>query len=509
MHWADVEAGELESEKSLIATGEAPSGPIHLGHIREVLTGEAISRSSNGELLLIVDSIDPLRRSYPFLDDSYDAHIGKPLSDIPCLCGDHENYAEHFMDPFLRSLEELGVDLKVEYAHEMYARGDYEEVNRRIIRERDKVAKIIEEETGRELKDGWFPYNPICSDCGRIDFTEPISFDDPYVNYTCECGYEGKADIRKDDGKLPWRCDWPARWYFLGVDCEPFGKDHSASGGSWDTGKRITKEIFKTEPPHPVVYEWIQLKGEGPMSSSSGIAIKTEDVLDILSPEVLRFLIMNSKPRTHIDFDPGLGILDLVDEYDSCEESYYKDKDDEDMRRIYELSQVDKVPSKQPQRISYRHLVNLVQIYEDYDKIWEVAKKTDQIQKEREDDYERFKVRVKKVENWLEDHAPDMVKFSLKEDIPEVDLSQQEKEFIKSYLERLSEVGWDPGELHRLVHSTSDDIGIQKGKAFRSFYKILLDQNKGPRLGRFLSQLDRDFVQRRLQEAVQDKENQD
>lgn len=501
MHWADVEADKLDSKEPLIATGEAPSGPIHLGHIREVLTGEAISRASGGNLLLIVDSIDPLRRSYPFLDDTYENHIGKPLSEIPCPCGDHDNYAEHFMRPFVESLKKLGANLRIEYAHEMYERGDYEEVNRKIISEKDKVAKIIEEETGRELEEDWFPYNPICSECGKIDSTEAIDFDDPYVNYRCGCGHEGKADIRKADGKLPWRCDWPARWFFLGIDCEPFGKDHSASGGSWDTGKRIIEEIFEVEPPQPVVYEWIQLKGEGPMSSSSGIAIKTEDVLDIISPDVLRFLIMNYKPKTHIDFDPGLGILDLVDDYDTCEEDFFKEKD-EDQMRTYELSQVDDIPSEKPQRISYRHLVNLVQIYEDYDKIWEVVQKTDQIKEDRKKDYDRFINRAKKVENWLDKFGPDMVKFSLKEELPDVDLDEKEKEFLKNYLDELTDSGWEPDKLHRLVHSTADEIDISKGKAFRSFYKILLDQNKGPRLGRFLSQLDRDFVEERLEKAI-------
>ncbi len=501
MHWADVEAEKIDSKKPLIATGEAPSGPIHLGHIREVLTGEAISRASDGDLILIVDSFDPLRRSYPFLDDSYVDQIGKPLSEIPCICGEHDNYAEHFMEPFLESLDELGVDLKVKYAHEMYAKGDYEDATRRMIENRDKVAKIIEEETGRELDDDWFPYNPICSRCGEIGNTAVTGFDDPYVIYDCGCGYAGKADIRKAEGKLAWRGDWPARWWILGIDCEPFGKDHFASGGSWDTGKRIIKEILGSEPPHHVVYEWIQLKGEGPMSSSTGVAIKTEDMLKMVCPEVLRFLIMNSKPKTHIDFDPGLGILDLVDEYDHTEDIYFEGGD-EDRSRTYELSQVEKVPEKKPQRIPYRHLVNLVQIYEDRDAIWDVALNTGQIQEDRKEDHERFEERADKVKFWLENHAPDMVKFSLKKELPPVDLDEDEKTFLESYLKSLEGCGWKGEDLHRLVHENADETGINKGKAFRSFYKILLGKDKGPRLGRFLSQLEEEFVKQRISEAV-------
>jgi len=501
MHWADAEAEELGSKNPLIATGEAPSGPIHMGHIREVLTGEAIARASSGDLVLIVDSFDPLRRSYPFLDDSYEEHIGKPLSEIPCPCKKHDNYAEHFMGPFLDSLEELGVDLEVLYAHEMYAQGEYENATRLILDNKEKVAEIIEEETGRELDDGWYPYNPICSSCDNIGKTKIIGVDDPYVKYECECGYEGRADIRKDDGKLPWRCDWPARWWILGIDCEPFGKDHSASGGSWDTGKRIIEEIFDTEAPYPVVYEWIQLKGEGPMSSSSGVAIKTEDMLQMASSQVLRFLIMNSKPRTHIDFDPGLGLLDLVDRYDECELAYFEGENEE-IKRTYELSQVGSVPSKKPQRIPYRHLVNLVQIYEDRDKIWSIAQQTGQIEEDRPEDYQRFKKRADKVEYWLENYAPDMVKFSLKKELPDVDLNDKERRFLEMYLKKIDDHDWDSDTLHKLVHSTAEEVEIAKGKAFRSIYKILLGESKGPRLGRFLSQLEKDFVKKRLKEAI-------
>lgn len=502
MHWAEVEASEL-TEKPLIATGEAPSGPIHVGHIREILTGEAIARESGGDLVLIVDSIDPLRKLYPILDDSYEEYIGKPLSEIPCICGGHDNYAEHFMDPFLDSLRAIGVDMDIKYAHEMYAEGEYEEATRRVMNNRDKAAEIISSRTGRDLKDDWSPYNPKCSKCGKLGNSVVTDFEDPYVLYTCECGHEGKADIRKDDGKLSWRCDWAARWWILGIDCEPFGKDHAASGGSWDTGKEIVKQIFERDPPHPVVYEWIQLKGEGPMSSSSGVSISTEELLDMVEPEVVRFLIMRTKLNTHIDFDPGLGLLDLVDEYDKYEEEHFAG-DDKDIKKIYELSQVDVLPDSKPQRIPYRHLVNLVQIYDDHEKIWDISQETGQVIDPTEKDFELMKERAKRVEYWLNNFAPDMVKFSIKQEIPDLELSSDEKKFLKEYHDSIDEIDWTSEELHRLVHENADKIGLNKGKAFRVFYRILLDQKRGPRLGRFLSQLEKEFVQKRLKKAIED-----
>ena len=58
----------------------------------------------------------------------------------------------------------------------------------------------------------------------------------------------------------------------FGVTCEPFGKDHGAAGGSYATGKEISV-LFGDNPPYPLVYEWISLKGQGAMSSSTGNTI--------------------------------------------------------------------------------------------------------------------------------------------------------------------------------------------------------------------------------------------
>ncbi|MEF8832885.1 MAG: hypothetical protein V5A66_05140, partial [Candidatus Thermoplasmatota archaeon] len=170
--------------------------------------------------------------------------------------------------------------------------------------------------------------------------------------------------------------------------------------------------------------------------------------------------------------------------------------------RTYELSQVGSVPSKKPQRIPYRHLVNLVQIYEELEKIWSVAQQTGQIKEDRSEDYERFKNRADRVGYWLENYAPDMVKFSLKNELPDVDLSEKEESFLASYLEKIEDTEWNSDPLHKLVHDTAEEIEISKGKAFRSFYKILLGEDKGPRLGRFLSQLNEEFVKKRIREAV-------
>ena len=90
MHWADVVAVNLSRRggKQIISTGITPSGEFHIGHLREILTGEMISRAAidaglDVEFIFIVDDADPLRRVYPFLADEYHEFIGHQIGNIP------------------------------------------------------------------------------------------------------------------------------------------------------------------------------------------------------------------------------------------------------------------------------------------------------------------------------------------------------------------------------------------------------------------------------------------
>ena len=45
MHWADVAAKALSHKgtKHIVSTGITPSGEFHIGHLREILTGDMIA----------------------------------------------------------------------------------------------------------------------------------------------------------------------------------------------------------------------------------------------------------------------------------------------------------------------------------------------------------------------------------------------------------------------------------------------------------------------------------
>jgi len=515
MHWADVLADELlkDGKKHVLATGITPSGPIHIGNMREILTTDAVyrclkKRGGDTELIYIADDFDPLRKVYPYLPKSYEKYVGMPISDIPCPCGKHDSYADHFLISFLNSLKEIGVKPHVYRASKMYKSGDYNEAIQIAMENTGKIKEIIQKISKRQLPKGWIPFNIRCEKCKKMTSAKAVLYDFPIIEYACDCGYKGEVDIRKGGvGKLPWRVDWPARWKMLGVTFEPFGKDLGTVGGARDTGEKIVEDVYGYPAPRYTVYEFIMLKGKGAMHSSKGTALSAGEMLDMTPPEVLRFLLMNNQPSKHLMFDSGLGLLNLADEYDRLERVYFGKEEEtkgmKDLNKTYELSQPYTVPKNIPYQLPYRHLVTIIQIGQSWDKVKKILLRTGQIPKElSSEDEEHLKQRTKHVGYWLENFAPDMVKFKVKKNMPKVDLNSEQKRFLSSLIETLLSISWEAEDIHNAIYEASEEQKITIKQAFKTIYQIVLGQEKGPRAGYFLSNLDRSFVLNRVKEAV-------
>lgn len=500
MHWADAFVKDL-TEKQTVSTGISPSGHIHVGNMREILTGYFFHRALKdrgveSRFIYLCDDIDPLRKVYPFLKkEEYEQHVGKPLSSIPAPEGEG-TYSEYFLRPFLETLGTIEVKVEVIRSTDLYRDGVFAKATDIVMNNVPRIREILETVSGRKLEPNWAPYNPICSSCGRINSTSVTGYTFPYVDYTCKCGHSGKSDIRKNEGKLPWRLEWPAKWFALGVTIEPFGKDHGAAGGSYDTGKAIAEEIFGIKAPLPLTFERILLKGKGVMHSSTGNVIPASEMVQYAPPEILRFLIARTHPSRHIDFDPGLGLLNLVDEYERYRNVFYglEEAAGEDDARTYELSRL--VEEKPDTFVSFRHLITLVQIYTTDEQLLGAMKRSG-YGESKLSPYMKNQVKVAKA--WLEKYAPDQVKFSLLPQDTKVSLSEQDVALARSFQEKIGEIEWTPEAIHNAVHGFIKEQNLEPKAGFATFYKILIGKERGPRLGYFLSNLDRVNVQRRLE----------
>ncbi|MCS7202706.1 MAG: lysine--tRNA ligase [Dictyoglomus sp.] len=515
-HWADLTAEEIikiKGKKNVVATGITPSGPIHLGNLREILTGDAIARAlkeqgSEVRFIYIADSFDPLRKVYPFLPESYIEHVGKPISEIPDPEGCHENYAEHFLNPFLDAIKELGIEVEVIKIHEEYEKGTYTSIIDITLEKNERITEILNEIAGRNLEKDFVPLLPKCEKCGKLTTTKIISFDikKHQVEYLCKCGHQGFADYSKGEAKLPWRLDWPGRWKIFGVTVEPFGKDHATAGGSYDTGKVIVEEIFNYPAPYPFIYEWIYLKGKGAMSSSKGIAISINDILKILPPSWVRYLILRYKPDKHIDFDPVNGYILLAEDYERLEKIYFglegTPEERKELARVFEISQVKDIPKEPGPQVPLRHIITLAQISLGNEELLKEMLIRSGYEKELNKFSEILK-RVDYVRNWLENYAPSHVKFKLQEDLPQITKTflPKEKDFLKALAEKIRDKNWEGEELQNFIYQLSQEFNIPGKRAFQLIYLSFLNQDSGPRAGYFLVSLPKDFVIRRLEEA--------
>ncbi|MDR2966340.1 MAG: lysine--tRNA ligase [Methanobacteriaceae archaeon] len=520
-HWIERIADELKEwdvEKHVIASGTSISGSIHIGNSCDVFIANAIGKQlkESGEKSLtiwIADDHDPLRKvPYP-LPENYDKYLGMPYSNIPCPDGCCGSFVEHFEKPLFDVLDDFKIELTPYSGFEMYKNSSYNEYIRIALKNADKIRDIFNKYREHPLANDWLPYNPICEKCGRVNTTNSYTYDEDIVSYRCECGYNGNMDITSGNGKLTWRVEWATRWKIFGVTCEPFGKDHAASGGSYDVSKIISEEIFDYKAPYPVPYEWITLNGEA-MSKSKGVFFTPKQWLEIGSAESLNYFIFRSKPMKHKDFSPNMAFLDFMDQFDKVEKVFFdeeeapSEKEGKKFKKIYEIAQIqDGKPL--PFRPPYRFLTVAYQIAGDNnEKIFEILKKNSQLTKSfknkefrdlTEKELEEFNQRINHVKNWLDKYGPKFVKFQVMKKIPRLELSDEAKAFLLDLANLLDEKEFNSAEkLHDEMYEILKINGLKPQKAFQAIYKMILGQKQGPKAASFILSLDKDFVVKRL-----------
>ncbi len=524
MHWIDQTAENVldKPDPKVIASGTSISGHIHIGHSKDVFIADAVSKAlrekgEDSEIIWYADDIDPLRRiPWPLPEEDYEEYLGMPYIDIPAPESGYDSFVDYFVEPFLDVLPEFGVRPKVYSSSEVYRSGRLVDEIETALEQAEKIRDILNKYRSDPLSEDWLPYDPVCEKCGRIATTRAYDWEDNYVYYTCDsadyvegCSHEGKADYTEGEGKLTWRVEWPARWHMLDVVCEPFGKDHAADGGSYDTGKHIVREVFGMEPPEPVPYEWISLGGD-PMSSSKGRVFTLEEWLEVAEPELLRYFIFRSKALKAVDFDPGVPLLELYQEYRRLEEVYFDREEvsesrEEQMKRVYELSQTDDVPDHFPERIPIRLAAIMIQVARDVGHVIEILKRKGVLENPEDWEIELAKERLRKANNWIKKYAPENEKLEILEEVPKdigEKLTTPQKKFLSTLADEISKNNYGPVEIHNRIFELAEEYDIEPVDFFKAIYLSILGKDHGPRAGNFLTALEDEFVIERFREAA-------
>ncbi len=512
-HWADRAAMNIirekgEKERYVCASGVTPSGTVHIGNFREIvsvdLVVKALQEMGKGTRFIYSwDDYDVFRKvplNMPKREE-LEQYLRMPITLTPDPYGEYESYARRNEIEVEKLLPQLGIKPEYLYQAERYRKSIYAEGIRKALLKRERIREILNEHRTTPLGKDWWPITVFCDSCNR-DTTVIDSWDGEWkVSYHCNsCNNRETVDLRKASSvKLLWRVDWPMRWEYEKVDFEPAGKDHHSQGGSFDTAKRIVREVYNYEPPVTFQYDFIGIKGRGgKISSSTGEVVSLKDVLEVYQPEVVRYMFAGTKPNSEFVISFDLDVIKIYEDYDRCERIYFgvedvSEKRREKEKRIYELSQVDGKVGILPYQVPFRHLCNVTQIYEgDIDGVLSFL----EAQAERDGKKENFTVSLERIRkrsicawNWVRIFSPDSFRFRLKKkDEKPVELTGEEKNALYALRDELSERFDSMGEkeLSGIFYEIAGRSDMEPKDFFKVMYRVLIGKDKGPRLASFI-----------------------
>ncbi|MEM7821553.1 MAG: lysine--tRNA ligase [Candidatus Aenigmatarchaeota archaeon] len=518
----------VEEKGAVIVYDEkTPSGKIHVGSARGWIIHDIITKSLNdngirAKFILSSDDMDPLDTVPIYLDKQrFQPFLGIPLRNVPSPNKNYDSYADYFFFSCVERFEELGIEAEIERTGDRYKRGDFNWAIKKVLDNAEKIHEIYRKVYGKTLREK-LPFSPICEKCERIGTTLAYEWDaeNEILKYVCKkdlvkwaegCGYEGEISPYNGSGKLPWKVEWAAKWPTVGVIIETAGKDHFTKGGAREIAVLISTKIFEYPPPWPSSpekigkgYEFFLVEGKK-MSTSKGIGVAFTEILDFIQPEILRFLMVKTRPESAIDFKEE-HIPRFYEEFERYERIYFgvekaSEREEVNARRVYELSCI-RIPKERPFRIPFEFACILSQILPKKDreeKAMEILKKN--YRREFSSfEKELIEKTLRYAEVWTREFAPERLRIKILEELREEELNELSVEQKNSLFElsRFLEKEREETEIWDKIREISENLKIDVGKIFEAAYIVLLGKKFGPRLIPLIQTLERDFVIKRF-----------
>lgn len=506
MHWlSDIVDKVLELHPKgdiLVESGGSPSGTYHLGHMRELVTCDAImleirKRGRNAKHIYFVDDLDIFRKVPVNVPQEWEKYLGMPICDVPSPGGEAgKSYADYFLQGLIDSCEALNVEVEFVRSHPKYRSGWFIPAIELCMDKIPEIKNALEKISNRKLDVNWNPVQVI--EDGRLKNRKVtgIDKDTKLISYEDRDGKVRQANYAKGEVKLDWRLDWPARWWQLKVDVEPFGREHASSGGSYDTGVQIMKDVYKADPPFPVPYDTINMVGDTKkMSASKGTAISALEGTKIMPAEVIRYFILRAPLNKILFFDPVDGVVKLVDEFATLLAKQSKNPEEEQLIYVSTRGN-DPVVS----RVPFSHLVSSYQAsLKDIDRTIDVIKRTEYRDIANSEE-STIRKELSFIDEWLDHRAPEDVRFSLADSLNSSEFSDKEKQFFAKLAEMIENapIDADGKWFHGAIYELKDKLEMQPNELFSALYRLLINKNSGPRAGWFLAILPREWLISRL-----------
>ena len=504
----------IDSGEPIIVRDEkTASGRVHVGSLRSAAMHAMVAdvlndRGVKVEFHFEINDFDPMDGIPGYLDEAeYKKYMGHPLCNIPSPEPGYDNFAELYGQEYVGVLEKVGFNAKVYRASELYRSGAMNDLIKKALDGKDKIREIYLRVSKSEKSEDWYPLNVVCEKCGNLSATKITDWDGKTVAYTCSsdtidwaegCGHEGRISPFDGNSKFPWKVDWAAKFVAKGVHFEGGGKDHYTKGGSRQVAEAICKEVFEHDPPYGVFNEFFLIGGKK-MSSSKGNAATAAEMVNILPPHILRLLLLKTPINRQLDFDPeGDAIPVLFDTYDRLAEKAWSGVEDDDSQ-VFKFSHL---PNDREERQRFLPRFSQVAFFVQMPHMnieEEVAEMKGSELNER--DLSELDIRAKYAQSWLNDYADDRFIFILQETIPEdvQKLTPEQKTALGALAQKIKGTDKLDGEnLHHLIHEVKELSGLPPKEFFGAIYLSFLGKDSGPKIGWFLSTLEKDFLCKRL-----------
>lgn len=489
-HWSEQLVEKLEKEKNqpyVITGGTTTSGTAHLGTIAEFLYSSVL-RSALKEKGIdvpfhfvadILDAFDGVPPELKMYNDKLEPELGKPLCYVLDPFGCHASYGEHYLAEVLELMDRLGAKPEVVTSKELYLSGSFDKFAKLYLKEEKRVKEVVARTSLRKLEEfkNWSPIMPICKKCGKVATTMVTWHSEDEYEYTCSgdvkyvkgCGYKDKAKISDHEYKLQWRLHWPTWQAHFNSSIEGSGVDHMTRGGSADTAIAIHKEILNREPPILYKFGFFLFRGKK-YSKSKGIGVFGTDIMKILPPEILKYIMIEPSIEQNKNIDPeGETLMTLYDDIERLDKlEKPESRADEKKLVAFHLS-----IKKLKWRAKFSDVLLSYQVYRDWDKVGE-----------RLGDSAGVKYLVPYISEWLSRGLePERYNFEVR---PQKIGSCVEE--VKKFRDALKE-GMSDLETHNLVYSIVGDDKKKAESVFAAIYTAMIGKESGPRLGRFVTAL--------------------
>ena len=524
--WAEKVAGEIAGQrkaKYVCEGGWSPSGYFHIGNFRpEIFTPYAVlleleKIGLKASQILIVDDFDPIDKipaGIPVPKEKENDFIGVPQALAASPFKGYRSWAAYFESQVTDVIDDFGVKVKFASSFKSYKSGERNDLIKFALNNAEAIVRVWNRVAGTDKPLSFLPVAMLCEKCGKIMFTEALSWDSKKVSYKCKsCGFEGNAPPFDGRAKLHWRVHWVANWVLNDVAFESGGKDHLSKGGSVDVGKALAIEVFNRQPPYLLPTEFVQLKGTK-MSGSAGNVFGLKEWLGVASPELFRFMFFSYKANSAIDFNlADNSFLLLNDRFERAERVFYgkekaeNEKIEAKLKTAYALSIIGKPAKEMPLQVSYSFAVQLAQLMDlkKPDEIVNLLLKTGHAEKAlSKEEKKRLLANLRLAKNWVEKYAPAEFKVSFLERLSEGQTSAMDmpaRKLLHSLAASLEKEN-SAEDLQQAIYEAAKSSGVQPKLVFKAIYLALTGKEAGPRAGLLILAFGKERCLKRLKEAA-------